>query len=113
MRTFESRTAFNKRNSAQHIVLKIFSGIDHRFAHVGVGSKVHDRINPAQDRCKLAGVRNISHNQLKALGQRRMAGDQIVVNDGFVAAAFERQARRGSRCILLLPLLKRPIAPSS
>ena len=52
---------------------------------------MHDGINPAQERRQLGGVRNISHHQLEALGERGMAGAQIVVNDGFVAAALERQ----------------------
>ena len=91
MRTLESSTAFSSEIPLEHIVLKIFSGIDHRFADVGMGGEVHDRIHPAQNRRQLGGVRNVSHDQFEALGQRGVAGHQIVVDDGFVAAALERE----------------------
>ncbi len=74
MRTFESRTAFSKETPAQHVVLKIFSGIDHRFAYVGVGSEVHDGVNALQERRQFGCVRNVSHNQLEALRKRGVAG---------------------------------------
>ena len=52
---------------------------------------MHDGVNTPQERRQLAGVRNISHDQLEALGERGVACNQIVINDGFIAAALERQ----------------------
>jgi hypothetical protein len=57
-----------------------------------VGSEVHDGIDAAQDRGQLGHVRNIPNDQLEALGEFGVPGAQIVVNDGFIAAALERQS---------------------
>ena len=40
----------------QHIVLKILSGIHHRFAHIRVGGEVHHRVDPAQHLAQLGLV---------------------------------------------------------
>jgi hypothetical protein len=56
-----------------------------------VGGEVHDGINAAQDWGQSGRVRNIAHDQFEALGEFGVTGDQIVIDDGFVAAARRRQ----------------------
>src|ERR1700720_4503841 len=87
---FRVEDRIQQGNSAQHVVLEIFSGIDYRFTYVGVGSEVHHCVNPLQQRRQFGGVGDIPDHQLEALRERGMAGTQIVVNDGFIAAALER-----------------------
>jgi hypothetical protein len=58
-----------------------------------VGGEVHDGIYTAQDGRQLGRVRNIAHDQLKTLGEFGVASAQIVINDGFIAAALERKRR--------------------
>src|SRR5439155_23512790 len=77
------------RQSAGHIVLKIFSGIDDRFADVCVGRKMHDGINPAQDGRKLCCITNISLNQIETLRERCVPGGELVVDYDFMASALE------------------------
>jgi hypothetical protein len=78
-----------QRQSAQHIVVEILSRINHRFAHVRVGSEVHDRVHPFEHRRQLGGIRDVSYHQLETFRQLRMPGRQVVVNDGLIPSAFQ------------------------
>ena len=78
-----------QRDCSRDIVLKIFSWILYRLAHVGVRRKMHNGIAAVEGFGELRGIRDITDDEFESCRQLFMAGAKVVINDDFVAPALE------------------------
>ena len=73
--------------------MKIFFGIRHRLADIGVRREVHDGIGSRQHSRQRGGIQHVALDQFKARRQRFIAGAKIVENDDFMPGALQRPGR--------------------